>query len=340
MGLKKGRKIQAIGINEIRNEDIALTVFNEDILEILEFKPWFTYRKAEEIIAKLSILYEEAVLDKEIRPLSYFISGEINNGKTALVTRFCNIMEHKKDYKKGDILYYTIPIRVTLKQVFTNILAQLFNKEIADSRLRSMHTQQIINMVIRELNKRRTKLLIIDEIQDLLVASSEDKKEIFKGFKQIMNMCRTRLVLVGTKDAEDLLYFDQNIDERMRVLELQTWRNNTEFGKMLKQIYQAYKPVIPDWDLVITNEYGKNKFNKPIVTILLKFSQGRLGRLLQIIQYAIIEALLNNKTNVIEINYRNIFNNDVRYKIRDKMIVEEIKKRKNVTKVKSKKNTV
>ncbi|MFW9996002.1 MAG: TniB family NTP-binding protein [Candidatus Odinarchaeota archaeon] len=324
--IAKPKKIQAAGLDEITRDDINLITTDDDILEILEFQPWFDYELAKEIFIKLGRMYDEAIIDKEIRPLSYFICGDINSGKTTLVTRFRNIMEKRHGYKEDDVRYYEVPVRATLKRVFAGILT-LFGEKITGNALRNVHTQDLVDMIIERLERNKVKVLFIDELQDLVVASPDDKKAIFTGFKKILNNCSTRLVLIGTTNARDLLYLDEWIDERLVVIDIPLWEDGEPFRELLAKIYKAYKPFVPDWDLFEVKEGKIAGYNYPVILLLLEISSGRLGKLLQIIRYVIIETIQKGQTNISVDDYQDIFNSNVKYEIKNGAIVKKVKNR-------------
>jgi len=225
-------------------------------------------------------------------------------------------MRRRSDVPDNSILYVEIPVRATLKKVFAIILTRL-GKPVSSRYLRDFHTQDLVDLIITELENKKLRLLIIDELQDLLVASFEDKKDIFTGFKKILNACSTRLVLVGTNAAKDLLYLDEWIDERLIIQEIPRLQDGSDFRNLLSQIYIAYKEIIPDWDLAQIRPDGTIEFNYSLILLLLELCQGRLGKLVQNIRYSIIEALEHSRNSVIEQDYRDIFNNDVVFTIID-----------------------
>ncbi|MHA1150870.1 MAG: hypothetical protein ACTSR8_21835 [Promethearchaeota archaeon] len=62
----------------------------------------------------------------------------------------------------------------------------------------------------------------------------------------------------------------------------------------------------PYWDLVDSN----GKVNKAIGSYLYKLSEGRLGRLIQIVRYGGVNALLNGRENISREDYKSVFRVD------------------------------
>jgi len=309
------KKIKAPQIGEVTSSDRERREQSEYAVQILTYNVWFDYEVARQIFKEFDILYLQACgahnnpeISSEIRPLSVFLAGEINTGKTTLVTRYENVCEALakeagRPYTKYDILYYTTPVRVTLKQMFAGILEENFNIEIRGSALRATHTNTLIARIIKELQEKKVKLLIIDEIQLLIGASQDDKQDIFEGFKKLTNQSQTRLILVGTMDTFELFQGAEWVEERFRALVLPSWEEDEEYLKLLKAIYDAYIDFVPNWDLVLPN----GKVNGAIGHFLYEFTGGRLGALIQTIRFGIVNALQHGRTCPTEDDYKSVF---------------------------------
>ncbi|MHA1449534.1 MAG: TniB family NTP-binding protein [Candidatus Hodarchaeales archaeon] len=212
-------------------------------LKLVDFPFWFDYTRADEIFAILDSAYMEAELSQDpinptvadIRPLGLIIFGDINSGKTTLIAKYifyCKTMwdeEHPEEKWDNTIIYYEIASRATIKRVISEILARL--GIVIDGRmLRNTATDTLVNRLIKELKHNNVRMVIIDELQDLIVAPHEDISDIFIALKKITNQSKTRLVLVGTDDAIEVLRIAEKIqvrgkmkpwiNERFRTLEL------------------------------------------------------------------------------------------------------------------------
>ena len=322
--------IRAPNLNDLTETDLIRRDRINQAKEILIYKVWFEYKKASEIFDEFDIAYIQACdyfnnpeANADIRPISLVLSGEINTGKTTLVRKYINycykIAEVEvRQISEDDIKYFETPVRVTFKRMFAAILEE-FGVAIKPSVLRSTHTDVLINMIIEELKTNKVKLLFLDEIQNLLQAELEDKRDIFNGLKKLTNQSQTRLILVGTPQALKLFKEAQWVDERFRVLTLPRWDYKTkEWLDLLSNIYTAYKDFFPKWDL-ITKE---GKVNKSRSIYLYNLSGGRLGKLIQTIQQAAVHAILNNKENITKEDYEAIL--PIKYYVKDGKI--EIKK--------------
>ena len=93
-------------LDDLTEDDIKMGKRAEYAMELLEFRGWFDYARAREIISQMYYAFLEAEqaqelvvkIDEEltgkvadIRPLGIIVFGDINSGKTTLAIRFQNI---------------------------------------------------------------------------------------------------------------------------------------------------------------------------------------------------------------------------------------------------------
>ena len=321
------KKIRAPRIDDLTEEDLKRWERMNYAVQILTYNVWFEYKRALEIFDELDIAYLQACRYFEnpeeftdIRPISLFLVGKLNTGKTTLINKYRHYREkiakiEGRHYSKNDIIIIDAPVGITFKGMFTALLAELgidvdWKKEI--------HTDRVINQLIQELRKRKVKLLFIDDIQNMVNVNQADKNDIFDGFRKIANLSQTRLILVGLPSAYALFANSNWVDERYRALVLPEWDSHSEeYIDLLYTIRTAYGDFLPDWDIV--NEEGK--INKEVALFLHSLSEGRLGKLIQTIQQAAVRALSLNRTNIEKEDYTAV--QTMRYFIKDGQLMTE-----------------
>jgi hypothetical protein len=238
----------------------------------------------------------------DIRPISLFLVGKLNTGKTTLINKYRHYREKiakidGRRYSKYDIIIAEAPVGITFNGMFTSLLAN-FGIDLPSKK--EIHTDRLIDQLIEELQKRKVKVLFIDDIQNMVKIDQADINDIFDGFKKIANLSQTRLILAGHPTAYKLFENSNWVDERYRALVLPEWDSHSkEYIDLLYTIRTAYGDYLPEWDIV--NKDGT--INKEVAIFLHSLSAGRLGKLIQTIQQAAVRALTCNRTNILKEDY-------------------------------------
>ncbi len=331
----------------------------EHAFEILNFKGWFGYRRATKIMGFMFNHFldaetsQESDEEVEIRPIGLIIVGDINSGKTTLATRFLTLCSQQwkkmeknrlKAWNDFNLLFYEINApQMTLKRMLAGILRK-FGVNLDDKFINRSHRVTLINNLVFELQENNVKMLIIDELQNLLTSPKEEVGEIFIGLKALTNQTNTRFILLGTHDAIRVLRNTDDsqrkagmkpwIDERFTILELPRWKMNEEYIDLLKTIYAVYSQALPEWDILCDSSQpsrkGKKIINPETAKLILELSEGRLGKILQIIKYAAVSTLLDNRKYITKDDYYQVFN--IKYEVTNdgkikKTPIKEKKKR-------------
>lgn len=303
--------------------------------QIFEYDAWFEYSTATKILNILDTMYLEAKQSysnkkdgeqvNEVRSLGLLLFGKINSGKTTLCIRFQNrtkLLEinNGEIWSDYNIVYYEIDCRMSLKSFLSILLEKVGGLRVSNRALQNINTTTLIESITHELSVREIKILIIDEIQDLLSSHESEIQDIFIALKKIVNKSYTRVVLVGTPKAYDVLRkADETttvsnpwVDERFRVTELKL--TNEEFADLLFSLQNAYQNVLISW-MPYNQTTGKwrsiivdSKKTMPEINYLFDLCEGKAGKLIQLIKYSAINALLDNRTDIQLSDYEDVFN--------------------------------
>lgn len=321
------KKIRAPRIDDLTDADLKRRERLNYAVQILTYNVWFEYKKALDIFDEFDIAYLQAYRYFEnpeeytdIRPISLFLVGKLNTGKTTLINKYRHYSEKiakidGRRYSKYDIIIAEAPVGITFNGMFTSLLAN-FSIDLPSKK--EIHTDRLIDQLIEELQKRKVKLLFIDDIQNMVKIDQADINDIFDGFRKIANLSQTRLILVGLPTAYKLFENSNWVDERYRALVLTEWDSySKEYIDLLYTIRNAYGDFLPEWDIV--NKDGK--INKDVAMFLHSLSAGRLGKLIQTIQQAAVRALTCNRTNILKDDYTAV--QTLRYFMKDGQIMKE-----------------
>jgi len=227
------------------------------------------------------------LLEQPIRPRmeGMLLTSDTNNGKTTLIERF--ISDHI--HKIGNLVRVEVPERATLKEFYADILNK-FGYPISSTR----STGDLRRKIVEALDRKKIKILFVDEIHNLLDSRRDHQKDVLNGLKSLNNKAKIPIVLIGTDRAKEILAEDDQVADRYLKIELPLWIYEEEKptkNKPLKDLlatFEAYLPLLKASEL----------FSDNIVSYIHKKSQGRIGRIAWIIRRAAKEAIQIKKEQI------------------------------------------
>jgi hypothetical protein len=267
---------------------IALLDNNERIKYIREVK-WIGYSKAKEIFEKLDDLLEYPRID---RMPNLLVTAETNNGKSVLARRYCYLHKPKltEDSVKliVPVVYMEAPPNPEEKR-FYNVLLKELNApfKINDTVDKKQHQAFTI------LKKLETKMLIIDEIHNILVGSLTKQRTFLNVIRNLANELRIIIVAFGITEAVNAINADQQLSNRFDREKLPLWEDNDDYYRLLtsfESIFPLRKP-----------SYLKED---EIALKILSLSEGTIGEIAKILRLAAIDAI-NSGTEAITIQIIN-----------------------------------
>lgn len=248
----------------------------EERIDQLKKMRWIEYKKASEIIATLSDLLRHNGTTRIPNP---FIIGDSNSGKSEILRRFSKLNEPKiiegKDYLQIPVLYIILPPKPSEQRLYNEILSTLRvpHRERNDIDYKMRQT-------IDSLQKVNCKIIIIDEIQQVLASPPLKQREFMNTLKYIMNKTGISIVCAGVKDAHGVIASDPQLASRFTLVELKAWLMNEEFALMLNTLKKSMK-LMNDTE-AIDFEFAK----------FVHFqSEGLLGEMAELIRKGAINAI-------------------------------------------------
>lgn len=190
------------------------------------------YTRAKELLARMEELFEHPPID---RMPNMLIVGASNNGKTWILRRF--LERHPPDPNPdGDaaimpVVMVSAPPTPDIGVLCTSILTEVNApyRETASAFDR-------MNAVKRVLSAIGTRMLIIDEIQDMLSGSASKQREFRNAIKGLGNFLKISIVAAGVDEAHAVFATDPQLSNRFYPEPLPLWRLDTDFGRLLASI--------------------------------------------------------------------------------------------------------
>ena len=201
---------------------------------------WIGYARAE---AALSAMEDLLTFPKRTRMPNLLLVGPSNNGKTMIVEKFKR--EHLRD-AEGDLREGAIAVPVLKVQMppapderrfFSAVLEALGAPDRSNDRLAAKQ-----DMAMRMLRATNVRLLVIDEVHNILSGSRDQQRRFLNLLRWLGNELQIPLVAVGTSEALRAIQSDDQLANRFTPFSLPPWRHDAEYLRLLNTL-EAMLPL-------------------------------------------------------------------------------------------------
>jgi hypothetical protein len=241
---------------------------------------WIGYGRAEQALKRLEDLLSHP---KRLRMPNMLLIGPTNNGKTMIVERF---RRQHLPYESEDGNHEIVPVLVvqmpsdpTIQRFYSAITVALGSPVT-----HYPSTARSETMALKLLKITQTKILIIDEIHNLLAGSTSKQREFLNVLRFLGNELQVPIVGVGIKDAYLAIRSDAQLENRFEPLALPLWNNDQEFMRLLAS-FQKILPLQRSSDLL----------DLDIRTLILMRSEGTIGEIASLLIQATCVAVRSGK---------------------------------------------
>ncbi|MEE4675879.1 TniB family NTP-binding protein [Pseudomonas alliivorans] len=205
-------------------------------LDFLEEPRWIDYQAANKLRAILDGLLR---IPERTRMPNLLLVGDSNSGKTSVVTRFKDTTG--KPYISDDAVSVRPVMCVEIhkpdeRELYNAILREFWAPHNPAAPLPKLRDQ-----AFHLLRGARTRMLIIDEIHTANNGSPRKASDVMNEIKMLSNTLHIPLVLVGTRNASQLLMLDAQYASRFEVVALPVWTPNADLQRFLK----SFESVLP-----------------------------------------------------------------------------------------------
>ncbi|XOB65886.1 TniB family NTP-binding protein [Deferribacteres bacterium DY0037] len=285
--------------------DVAKILSNspEERIKFAKKERFIKYPLADQILRTLEDLMEA---EKCYRMQSILLCGDSNNGKTSIVRKFVDlhpiddgVVEIEaplagtdfiaKQYvdtgepAKVPVIYVNAPEKADVNHLLENIL---FAIDVPYRKTDSVSRKE--KEIIYFCQNYYVKVLIIDEIHNVLSGSSSKQREFMNAIKNMSNYLQIPIVLVGTKDAFNAVNTDMQILSRFEPIWLPRWKLDGNLMGLLNAI---------EYTLPLKHESAITQ-NEQLVNKILDLSEGVLGNIVQIVKRLAVAAITNGTEKI------------------------------------------
>lgn len=247
---------------------------------------WINYREASEIFARMEKLLN---ITEKKRNDGLLIWTPANNGKSSLLRKF--LEKHPVNIEVDESGCY-IPVVLIdsppepdiswlLNEILVFLNAPYKQREKPEGKIRQ----------IQELFRRLgVKMLIIDEISDMVSGSANKQRVFLRFIKQMSTRFEIPIVLSGTKDIVSVIATDKQVDSRFKKIELPEWKMDGDLVGLLAA-FEKLAPLKNPSHLILPE-------NRDIVAAIHEKSLGRIGWITEILEEAVEMAIISGEERI------------------------------------------
>jgi hypothetical protein len=246
---------------------------------------WVTYARAE---AALAAMEDLLAFPKRTRMPNLLLVGPTNNGKTMIVEKFRRSHPPAPASTTPSGAAYIPVLKVQMPagpdepRFFGAILDELGFPHLLTDRVSKRQ-----DAAMRMLRETSVRVLVIDEVHNLLSGSRLQQRRLLNLLRWIGNELQIPLVAVGTAEALHAIQSDDQLANRFEPVGLPPWRNGDEYQQLLSTL----EAVLP---LRLPSQLA----NAMLATKILSLAEGVLGEIIAIITRAAVRAISSGTESI------------------------------------------
>jgi len=256
------------------NDDARINHIEKDL--------WIGYPRAQQGLEKLHHLL---LHPKRTRMPNLLIVSPTNNGKTMLIQKFFrdqfpdrakNLVDEEDMLLESPIVSMQMPPNPDVKRFYLSLMQKIdFYKSYKNSTISSFEPR-----VYQFMKTHKVRMLIIDEIHNVLAGTYRQQLEFLNVLRYIGNELKIPIVCVGTKEAYLAIRSDPQLENRFEPFALPLWRSGSNFEALL----ESFVSVLP------LKKYS-NLNQTDISEYILVKGEGIIGEIVTLIKRAAILAI-------------------------------------------------
>lgn len=219
---------------------------------------------------------------KRTRPKGLLVIGPIGSGKSTLGTLIENTLASATKPNAKSIVSISMTGLTTMRAVFGRILESLNGPVLASQRTADRELA-----VLRVLKGVGCRMLILDEVQDVLKRSPAEQRRALDAIKFLMNELKLPVVALGSEDSARAFGEDRHLSARFKTFHLPVWRHDDVFADFLSSL-----------EMRLPLSRSSALTTKAAMSFLIKESKGSLDGIMTLIRDATVHAILSDEERI------------------------------------------
>lgn len=261
----------------------TLRLPDEGRINHINSEHWIGYTRATQILDKMESLL---AFPRKHRMPNLLIVGDTNNGKTMIVRRF---QEKHKAYDNEEADAITLPVFVIQAPAVPDegrLYDEMLTKLNAPFRFSEKPSKKLFQ-VIHILEQTTTRMLVIDEIHNIIAGNLSRQRAFLNVLKNLCNDLEVSLIGVGTEDAFNAINTDPQLANRFEPMTLPKWSMNNDYLRLLAS-----------FELMMPLKAPSRLIERPLAEQILIMSEGIIGEISSVLSRAAIAAIENKQEHI------------------------------------------
>lgn len=264
--------------------DVA-AILEEPVSERIRFcqqDVWIGYPRANQVLSALEDLMNRP---KSLRSSNILLVGDSDNGKSTIVERFWKTFRLSRTADGEPIVpvvFAEMPSEPSESRFWSSVLDSLNIAHRPNENVQRKEAQAFSILRICQ-----TKVLIVDEIHNLLFGHARQQRQFLGVLKNLSNRLQIPIVAVGTREAIRALHTDPQLSSRFEPIGLQRWELNRDFLGLLAS-FERIMPLAEPSDLA----------SRELAVRIHNMSGATIGGVSGVIRRAAIHAIRSGKESI------------------------------------------
>ncbi len=252
---------------------------------------WMKYRLAEDT---LQLLEDRLAEPQTHRMRNVLIIADTNNGKTRLALRFMRRHRAELSITHASVvpLLY-VEASAAEESRFYNAILEALPVYKHGQRARADLKELIVINAMKDCGIR---MLIIDELHNLLNAAPQKQNNFRRVIRTLGNQLMIPIVALGSRDAFHAISSDPQLANRFQVVVLPKWKlDSVDANKPseYRQFLAAFERLLP---FHVSSDLG----NDPMASKIYSLSEGTIGEATDLLRDAATWAVRRNDDQITE----------------------------------------